>query len=333
MTPKQHHSPQIIPPPVTATIPAGVSLLTDDDVYLFNEGRHFRLYEKLGARPVGHTGGNGVFFAVWAPNAEQVTVVGSFNDWQNDTHALTARGDSGIWEGFIPGLPRGTLYKYHVRSRYGNYTADKADPFGFYTELSPRTASVIWDLEYTWRDDDWMKNRKERNALQAPVSIYEMHPGSWMRVPEEGNRMLTYRELAPKLVDYLHKTGFTHVEFLPVMEHPFYGSWGYQCLGYFAPTSRYGTPQDFMYLIDELHREGIGVILDWVPSHFPSDEHGLSYFDGTHLFEHEDPRKGYHPDWEALFSITAATRCAVFSSAAPSSGWTNTISTDSGWMP
>ena len=209
------------------------------------------------------------------------------------------RENSGIWEGLIPDLPSGAPYKYHVRSRYRGHRVDKADPFAFFNELSPETASVVWDLSYQWKDHAWMEDRTEKNPKEAPVSIYEIHPGSWMRVPEEGDRFLTWRELAPKLVEYIHKTGFTHVEFLPIMEHPFYGSWGYQCLGYFAPTSRYGTPQDFMFLIDLLHQNQIGVILDWVPSHFPSDEHGLSYFDGTQLFEHQDRRQGFHPDWKS----------------------------------
>ncbi|MFP4348996.1 MAG: 1,4-alpha-glucan branching protein GlgB [Thermodesulfobacteriota bacterium] len=273
------------------------SLLSRDDIYLFNEGSHFRIYEKLGAHPAEHGGRPGIYFAVWAPNAEHVGVMGSFNDWDKDRHPLQPFESSGIWHGFIPGLESGTVYKYHVRSRHQGYRADKTDPFAFFTELSPQTASVAWDLEYDWQDGEWMNNRKGPNNLNAPISIYEMHLGSWMHVPEEGDRPLTYREMAPRLVDYLHKMGFTHVEFLPVMEHPFYGSWGYQSLGFFAPTSRFGNPQDLMYLIDQLHQNGIGIILDWVPSHFPTDEHGLSYFDGTHLFEHEDPRKGFHPDW------------------------------------
>jgi 1,4-alpha-glucan branching enzyme len=276
------------------------SLLTADDIYLFNEGNHFRLYEKLGAHPMEHNGRYGVNFAVWAPNAEYVSVMGNFNGWSRGSHRLNPLQNSGIWEGFIPGLENGILYKYHIRSRHNNYQVDKTDPFAFHTELSPQTASVVWDISYEWNDMDWMKGRQYHNFFNTPISIYEMHVGSWMRVPEEGNRSLTYRETAIKLVDYLLKTGFTHVEFLPITEHPFYGSWGYQCLGYFAPTSRYGVPQDFMYLVDLLHQNGIGIILDWVPSHFPSDEHGLGYFDGTHLFEHQDQRKGFHPDWNSF---------------------------------
>ena len=274
--------------------------ITDHDIYLFKEGSHFNLYDKLGAHLVTADeadGTPGVFFSVWAPNAEAVSVIGDFNGWNRDADPLTVRGDSsGIWEGFFPHLGKGTVYKYHIRSR-NRYRVDKGDPFAFFSEPPPKTASVVWDTDYAWRDEAWMRSRQKANALNAPMAIYEMHLGSWRRVPEEGNRSLTYRELAEPLANYLHEMGFTHVELLPVMEHPFYGSWGYQTVGYFAPTSRYGTPQDLMYLIDHLHRNGIGVILDWVPSHFPSDEHGLVYFDGTHLFEHADPRKGFHPDW------------------------------------
>lgn len=274
--------------------------LSDDDVHLFNEGTHFRLYEKLGAHCLERDGETGVHFAVWAPNANSVCVMGDFNGWNKSSHPLEPYKSSGIWQGFIPGLGDGTVYKYFVSSHHNGYQVDKTDPFGFRHEPSPGTASVVWDLSYDWNDSDWMENRgKNANALNRPVSIYEMHLGSWMRVPEENNRFLTYRELAPLLADHLNRLNFTHVEFLPVMEHPFYGSWGYQTTGYFAPTSRYGTPQDFMYLIDYLHQHGIGVILDWVPSHFPSDEHGLAYFDGTHLFEHADARQGFHPDWKS----------------------------------
>ncbi|MGQ9695249.1 MAG: 1,4-alpha-glucan branching protein GlgB [Thermodesulfobacteriota bacterium] len=276
------------------------SLLNDDDLYLFNEGNHFRLYEKLGAHPINFSDQEGTYFAVWAPDAEQVSVMGDFNGWCKNTHLLSPRGQSGIWEGFIPGICRGTIYKYHIRSRYNNYQVDKADPFAFYSQIPPQNASVVWTLDYIWNDREWMKKRNLYNRHQAPISIYEVHLGSWMRVPEEGHRFLSYREIAPKLAAYVKEMGFTHVEFLPVMEHPFYGSWGYQVCGYFAPTSRYGTPQDFMFLIDYLHQEGIGVILDWVPSHFPNDEHGLGFFDGTHLYEHMDPRLGVHPDWNSF---------------------------------
>jgi 1,4-alpha-glucan branching enzyme len=241
----------------------------------------------------------GSYFAVWAPNAERVSVMGEFNGWNPESHILDVRWDgSGIWEGFIPGVEKGGVYKYHIVSRYNNYKVDKADPFAFYSETPPKTASVVWDLDYEWNDDEWMKNRHKHNALDAPYSIYEVHLGSWRRVAGGGGRFLSYREIAHQLAGYVKEMGFTHVEFLPVMEHPFYGSWGYETLGYFAPTSRYGTPEDFMYLVDCLHQNGIGVILDWVPSHFPGDEHGLVYFDGTHLYEHADSKKGFHPEWK-----------------------------------
>ncbi|MEM1981792.1 MAG: 1,4-alpha-glucan branching protein GlgB [Candidatus Hadarchaeales archaeon] len=270
------------------------SPLTDYDIYLFRKGEHFRLYRKLGA----HLVDGGAHFAVWAPNASYVSVIGSFNDWDPGANPLRPREDgSGIWEGFVEGVKKGDLYKYRILSRYGGYAADKADPFAFFNEVPPATASVVWDLDYDWKDEEWMRSRKERNSLSSPMSIYEVHLGSWRRVPEEGNRFLTYSELAKLLPEYVEEMGFTHVEFLPVMEHPFYRSWGYQITGYFAPTSRYGTPQQFMELVDALHRRGIGVILDWVPSHFPSDGHGLVFFDGTHLYEHADPRKGIHPEW------------------------------------
>jgi 1,4-alpha-glucan branching enzyme len=276
------------------------SLLTQDDLYLFNEGTHYRLYNKLGAHPLTAAGAYGTYFAVWAPNAAQVSVMGEFNDWDKASHALRPRGDSGIWEGFIPGVGQGAIYKYHIISRYQGYQVDKSDPLAFHNEVPPRTASVVWDLSYSWGDQQWMATRHTHNALTAPIAIYEVHLGSWRRVPEEGHRPLTYRELAPMLAEHVTYLGFTHVEFLPVMEHPFYGSWGYQTTGYYAPTSRYGTPQDLMYLVDYLHQRGIGVILDWVPSHFPTDEHGLGYFDGTHLYEHADMRQGLHPDWNSF---------------------------------
>ena len=270
------------------------SLLSDDDLHLFNEGSHLRLYEHLGA----HLVEGGTAFAVWAPNAKSVHVIGDWNGWDKSTQALQARGMSGIWEGFVKGVGRGAKYKFHIESRTG-YRVDKADPLAFHAETPPRTASVVWDLDYRWGDARWLAGRGERGALDAPISIYELHLGSWRRVPEEGNRPMTYRELAAPLCEYLQRLGFSHVEFLPLMEHPFYGSWGYQTTGYFAPTSRYGTPQDLMYLIDQLHQAGIGVILDWVPSHFPSDEIGLANFDGTALYEHADPREGFHPDWKS----------------------------------
>jgi 1,4-alpha-glucan branching enzyme len=278
----------------------GVSFLTEQDIYLFKEGNHFRLYEKLGAHAALAGDEEGTLFSVWAPNAERVSVMGDFNGWDKNSHRLRVREDgSGIWEGFVPGVGAGSSYKYHIVSRYHNYRVDKGDPFSFYCQPPPQTASVVWPLSYKWGDREWMEKRNLSNSLAGPISIYEVHPGSWRRVPDEGNRPLTYREMAEYLPEYLKEMEFTHVEFLPVMEHPFYGSWGYQTVGYFAPTARYGSPQDFMHLVDVLHQNGIGVILDWVPSHFPGDEHGLVYFDGTHLYEHEDPRKGFHPDWKS----------------------------------
>lgn len=275
------------------------TLVTDYDVYLFRQGNHTRLYEKLGAHPAVADGVQGTFFSVWAPNAAEVSVIGDFNGWKAGEHPLTARGDnSGIWEGFVPELGQGALYKYHIRSRYRDYCVEKGDPFARFWEVPPKTASVVWDTTYAWRDRSWMRCREEANTPDAPVSVYEVHIGSW-RMPEGERRCTSYRELATELADYLLEAGFTHVEFLPVMEHPLYASWGYQTLGYFAPTSRYGTPQDFMHLVEHLHLRGIGVILDWVPSHFPSDGYGLSYFDGTYLYEHALPGRRYHPEWKS----------------------------------
>jgi 1,4-alpha-glucan branching enzyme len=279
--------------------PASAPPLTEDDLYLFNEGSHYHLYRKLGCHLTTLNGAAGATFAVWAPNANHVSVIGDFNGWKKAANPLGPRSSSGIWEGFIPEVKKGDGYKYHIGSREGGYRVDKADPFGIHHETPPKTGSKVWDLEYDWGDGEWMAGRGARNALTGTISIYEVHLGSWMRVPEDRYRSLSYRELADKLVPYVRDMGFTHVEFLPVMEHPFYGSWGYQTTGYFAPTSRYGAPQDFMFLVDQLHRAGIGVILDWVPSHFPADEHGPAYFDGTHLFEHADMRKGFHPDWNS----------------------------------
>jgi 1,4-alpha-glucan branching enzyme len=276
--------------------------LTAQDIYHFREGSYFRAYDTLGAHllPAVDDKAPATHFAVWAPNASAVSVVGDFNGWQRAAHPLNAREDSsGIWEGSVAGVGAGALYKYHVVARDGHTASDKADPYAFRSETPPRTASVVWELDYQWTDAAWMRERGARNALGAPWSIYEVHLGSWRRVPEEGNRSLSYRELAAALADYLAELGFTHVELMPVMEHPFFGSWGYQITGYFAPSARYGTPQDFMYLIDQLHQRGIGVVLDWVPSHFPTDEHGLARFDGTHLYEHADPRQGYHPEWNS----------------------------------
>jgi len=277
-----------------AVSPAEVTLLTDDDLHLFNEGTHFGLAAKLGAHPMKAAGTAGTYFAVWAPSATGVSVVGDFNGWDDHRHPLRARASSGIWEGFVAEAGAGSAYKYAIATGQGSH--QKADPFARLAEQPPRTASVIWDGEHRWEDGEWMAARGSRNALDAPVSIYELHLGSWRRSVEH-DRPLTYLELADQLPAYAREHGFTHVELLPVMEHPFTGSWGYQTTGYFAPTSRYGRPEDLMALIDALHRDGIGVIFDWVPSHFATDPHGLALFDGTHLYEHADPRQGFHPDW------------------------------------
>ncbi|WP_433830920.1 1,4-alpha-glucan branching protein GlgB [Flavobacterium anhuiense] len=275
------------------------SLFTDFDIDLFKAGKHFKLYEKLGAHLVEVNGVKGVYFAVWAPTAQSVSVVGDFNYWIQEEHVLNVRWDSsGIWEGFIPDISKGALYKYKIQSNINGVITEKADPFARYCEKPPHTASVVWDLDYKWKDDNWMQNRQNFNALDKPYSVYEVHLGSWKRA--DHNRFLTYLELADDLVKYVKETGFTHVEFMPIMEYPYDPSWGYQLTGYFAPTSRFGKPQDFMILVDKLHQEGIGVILDWVPSHFPDDAHGLGFFDGSHLYEHPDRRKGYHPDWKSL---------------------------------
>jgi len=275
------------------------SLFTDFDIDLFKAGKHFRLYEKLGAHLLEVDGVKGVYFAVWAPSARSVSVVGDFNYWIQGEHQLQVRWDSsGIWEGFIPGIEKGSTYKYKIQSNNGGIITEKADPFALYCEKPPHTASVIWDLDYKWKDKKWMETRKEHNDLDKPYSVYEVHLGSWKRNAE--GKFLTYLELAEDLVNYVKETGFTHVEFMPVMEYPYDPSWGYQLVGYFAPTSRFGKPQDFMVLVDKLHQAGIGVILDWVPSHFPDDAHGLGFFDGSNLFEHPDRRKGYHPDWKSL---------------------------------
>jgi len=304
-------------PEASAKVIPEIAHITDDDLYLFNQGSHLRLYEKLGAHHNTVDGLDSIYFAVWAPNAEHVAVMGDFNGWNKTGHPLSPLGQSGIWYGFISGFARGMVYKYHIISRHHGYKVDKADPFAFYSEIPPRTGSVVWDLDYTWGDDQWVEKRGHRNSLEGPVSIYEVHLGSWMQAVEKDAGMLTYRELAPRLAEYVLDMGFSHVEFLPIMEHPFYGSWGYQTTGYFSPTSRYGCPQDFMYLIDYLHQQGIGVILDWVPSHFPTDEHGLGFFDGSHLFEHADPRQGIHPDWNSyIFNYSRdEVRSFLFSSA------------------
>lgn len=275
------------------------SLFTDFDIDLFKAGKHFKLYEKLGAHLVEVNGVKGVYFAVWAPTAQSVSVAGDFNYWTGNEHQLQVRWDSsGIWEGFVPEITKGALYKYKIQSNINGIVTEKADPFALYCEKPPHTASVVWDLDYKWKDENWMQSRQNHNGLDKPYSVYEVHLGSWKR--GEHNRFLTYLELADDLVSYVKETGFTHVEFMPIMEYPYDPSWGYQLTGYFAPTSRFGKPQDFMVLVDKLHQAGIGVILDWVPSHFPDDAHGLGFFDGSHLYEHPDRRKGYHPDWKSL---------------------------------
>lgn len=275
------------------------SLLTDFDIHLFKSGKHFKLYEKLGAHECVDGERRGTYFAVWAPNATAISVLGNFNHWQPGSHTLNARWDeSGIWEGFFEGIFNGEAYKYGIYSNTGEYL-EKADPFANYAEVAPKTASIIWGSNYEWRDQAWMEGRKARVGTSQPYSVYEVHLGSWRRKYDDNNRSLSYAEMAVELVDYVKDLGFTHVEFLPVMEHPFFGSWGYQITGYFAPTSRFGSPEDFMTLVDAFHNAGIGVILDWVPSHFPGDAHGLYKFDGTHVFEHADPRKGFHPDWSS----------------------------------
>jgi 1,4-alpha-glucan branching enzyme len=285
-------------PSAVQPVSQSASLLTAQDLYLFNEGTHLRLYDHLGAHLVAIQGEKGTYFSVWAPAATQVSVIGEFNQWKPGAHPLIAREQSGIWEGFIAGVEKGAVYKYHIVSSRPGYQVDKADPLAVATEMPKETGSVVWPLGYPWGDHAWMASRKDRNGLRAPVSIYEVHLGSWRRKPD--GEFLSYREVAAPLAAYVKQTGFTHVQFLPLMEHPFYGSWGYQTTSYFAPTRRFGDPQDLMHLIDHLHQEGIGVILDWVPSHFPTDQHSLGYFDGVHLYEHADPRQGFHPDWQTF---------------------------------
>ncbi len=278
----------------------GHSLLTEHDVFLFREGTNYRLYEKLGAHMITVDGELGTHFAVWAPNSESVSVIGDFNGWNRGAHYLAPRWDgSGIWEGFIPGVRKGHLYKYFIRSKYRNYTIEKKDPFGFNCEIPPKTASVVWDLDYNWQDTAWSKNKHKFNSFNSPYSVYEVHMGSWRKVPEQNNRSLSYSEMSMHLPQYVKDMNFTHIEFMPLLSHPFYGSWGYQCDSYFSPATFYGSPQELMGLIDTFHKNDIGVIMDWVPSHFPEDGHSLGFFDGTHLFEHMDRRKGYHPDWRS----------------------------------
>lgn len=276
------------------------SLFSEFDIQLFKAGKHFKLYEKLGSHPMEVDGVKGTYFAVWAPSAKQVSVIGDFNYWIEGEHLLNVRWDeSGIWEGFIPDVGHGSVYKYRIHSHNNDQKTEKADPFAKRCEHPPRTASVIWNLNKEWKDSAWMKKRKSHNALDAPYAVYEVHLGSWKKKTEE-NRSLSYIELAEDLVKYVKKMKFTHVEFMPIMEYPYDPSWGYQLTGYFAPTSRFGFPEEFMELVDVFHQNNIGVILDWVPSHFPEDAHGLGNFDGTHLYEHPDPKKGYHPDWKSL---------------------------------
>jgi 1,4-alpha-glucan branching enzyme len=290
-------------PQITPGVP---SIFSDFDLYLFGQGKHYHVYERFGAHIRTVNGVTGVNFAVWAPHARSVSVIGDFNAWNRSTNPMYARHiDLGVWECFVPNLPSGTIYKYSIYSHINNYTVDKTDPYGFAAELRPNTASVVADIhQHTWQDDAWLQQRATYQPLSAPLSIYEIHLGSWRHVPErhqewavEEDRFMTYRELAHTLADYVKDLGFTHVELMPITEYPFDGSWGYQVTGHFAPTSRFGTPEDFQYFVDYMHQQGIGVILDWVPSHFPKDGHGLSYFDGTHLYEYSDPRKGEHKQW------------------------------------
>ena len=276
------------------------SLFTDFDISLFRAGTHFRLYEKMGSHVVENQGVVGTYFAVWAPNANQVAVIGNFNGWNREEHKLASRWDSsGIWEGWIPNIGRGEVYKYAINSNIGGKQLEKADPFAHWCEIAPKTASIVWDNWYEWNDTEWMKTRRQNNALNAPYAVYEMHLGSWQRDPSNPDRVLSYQEIATTLVPYMQEMGFTHVEFMPIMEHPYEPSWGYQQTGYFSCASRLGSPQELMILVDKLHQAGIGVILDWVPSHFPGDSYGLYQFDGSSLYEHEDPRQGYHPDWKS----------------------------------
>jgi 1,4-alpha-glucan branching enzyme len=289
-TEREEHDPYAFP-----------ALLTDFDIHLIGEGTQYQMYEKLGARVRTVAGVRGVQFGVWAPNARRVSVVGDFNRWDGRVNPMRARGSSGVWEIFIPGLAEGSIYKFEILSSVGNQLLLKADPYAFRAELRPKTGSIVADLEgYDWGDSDWMTARGRKNWFASPISIYEVHLGSWQRVAQESNRWLTYRELADRLVPYVKKLGYTHIELLPVTEHPFDGSWGYQTIGYYAVTSRFGSPTDFMYFVDRCHQEGIGVLLDWAPAHFPRDAHGLANFDGTHLYDHADPRLGEHPDWGTL---------------------------------
>src|SRR5258706_414600 len=285
------------------------SILSDFDLYLFGQGRHHNIYEKMGAHPFTVNGVEGVNFAVWAPNAQTVSVIGDFNGWNRSANPMHLRhNDLGVWECFVPGLDVGAIYKYAILSRFNHYTVDKTDPYGFAFELRPNTASIVTDIhQHQWRDDDWMEQRGRHQELNSPISIYEVHPGSWRHAPErhvegaaEEDRFLTYREMAVDLATYVKEMGFTHIELMPITEYPYDGSWGYQVTGFYAPTSRFGTPEDFQFFVDYMHQQGIGVFLDWVPSHFPKDGYALSYFDGTHLYEYADTRKGEHKEWGTL---------------------------------
>jgi 1,4-alpha-glucan branching enzyme len=306
VVPQQHDGE---PEEASIVAQAVQSIFSDDDLYLFGQGKEYRIYEKMGAHPRTVNGVRGVNFAVWAPNAQSISVIGDFNNWNRSAHPMHRRhNDLGVWESFIPGLKTGALYKYAIYSRFKNYAVDKTDPYGFAMELRPQTASIVTDIhQHKWQDDSWMQERPQRQQLSSPISIYEVHPGSWRHVPErhkegavEEDRFMTYRELAHALAPYVKEMGFTHVELLPITEYPYDGSWGYQVTGYYAPTSRFGTPEDFQYFVDYMHQQGIGIILDWVPSHFPKDGYALNYFDGTHLYEYADQRKGEHKEWGTL---------------------------------
>ena len=286
-------------------------LITDFDLHLFSEGSHYRLYDKLGAHITEENGKVGTHFAAWAPSAAKVSLTGDFNNWHSEATPLKALAASGIWSVFVPGIKEGDNYKFHITPSNGMPPSDRSDPYGFQAEVRPKTASIVCDLtKYQWKDEEWMRTRKARNKIDAPISIYEMHLGSWMR--GKNNSWLTYQELSVKLTEYLVKMNYTHVEFLPIAEHPLDSSWGYQTTGYFAPTSRFGTPDDFMFLIDTLHQNNIGVLIDWVPAHFPRDGHALGLFDGTHLYEHADPRQGEHKSGGLMYLITAAMRSKTF---------------------
>jgi len=306
VVPQQHDGEPEEASNVAQAVP---SIFSDDDLYLFGQGKEYRIYEKMGAHPRTVNGVRGVNFAVWAPNAQSISVIGDFNNWNRSAHPMHRRhNDLGVWESFIPGLETGALYKYAIYSRFNNYAVDKTDPYGFAMELRPQTASIVTDIhQHKWQDDSWMQERPQRQQLSSPISIYEVHLGSWRHVPErhkegavEEDRYMTYRELAHALAPYVKEMGFTHVELMPITEYPYDGSWGYQVTGYYAPTSRFGTPEDFQYFVDYMHQQGIGIILDWVPSHFPKDGYALNYFDGTHLYEYADRRKGEHKEWGTL---------------------------------